>query len=259
MLGWTLAAAGLLAAALLLPGLRVDGVPGAFGVVAIVGVLNALAVDVDRIFRRSWLYAVPAGDVREPGQLGGLRSRAGVDPDRADRGRRARRPPQRLSAPGTPADGRRAGPAAAFRCGVPRLDVPTRRRAAHHPRAAALPADLDRSALGLKAVRVEEWGGLVWICLDPETEPLLSYLAPLPEHLACYHLDTFAIVVDQSVAWDCNWKVAVDAFHETYHNLATPPPAHAGRRRRQRPDRLLRPPLPLPAPVGRSGTGLPPT
>ena len=70
---------------------------------------------------------------------------------------------------------------------------------------------------------MEEWGGLVWICLDPEAEPLLSYLAPLPEHLACYHLDTFAIVADQSVAWDCNWKVAVDAFHETYHNLATHP------------------------------------
>ena len=44
MLGWTLAAAGLLAAAVLLPGLRVDGVPGAFGVVAVVGVLNALTV-----------------------------------------------------------------------------------------------------------------------------------------------------------------------------------------------------------------------
>ena len=44
MLGWTLAAAGLLAAAVLLPGLRVDGVLGAFGVVAVIGVLNALTV-----------------------------------------------------------------------------------------------------------------------------------------------------------------------------------------------------------------------
>jgi uncharacterized membrane protein YvlD (DUF360 family) len=44
MLGWTLAAAGLLAAAIVLPGLRVDGVLGAFGVVAVIGVLNALTV-----------------------------------------------------------------------------------------------------------------------------------------------------------------------------------------------------------------------
>jgi uncharacterized membrane protein YvlD (DUF360 family) len=44
LVGWTLAAAGLLAAAVVLPGLHVDGVPGAFGVVAVIGVLNALIV-----------------------------------------------------------------------------------------------------------------------------------------------------------------------------------------------------------------------
>jgi uncharacterized membrane protein YvlD (DUF360 family) len=42
--GWTLATAGLLAAAVLLPGLRLDGVLGAFGVAAVVGILNALIV-----------------------------------------------------------------------------------------------------------------------------------------------------------------------------------------------------------------------
>jgi uncharacterized membrane protein YvlD (DUF360 family) len=44
LVGWTLATAGLLTAALLLPGLRVDGVVGAFFVVAVIGILNALAV-----------------------------------------------------------------------------------------------------------------------------------------------------------------------------------------------------------------------
>jgi uncharacterized membrane protein YvlD (DUF360 family) len=42
--GWTLSTAGLLAAAVLLPGLRVDGILGAFGVAAVVGILNALIV-----------------------------------------------------------------------------------------------------------------------------------------------------------------------------------------------------------------------
>jgi len=42
--GWTLAVAGLLAAAVVLPGLGVDGVLGAFGVVAVIGILNALIV-----------------------------------------------------------------------------------------------------------------------------------------------------------------------------------------------------------------------
>ena len=44
LVGWTLAVAGLLAAALVLPGLRVEGVLGAFGIVAVVGVVNALIV-----------------------------------------------------------------------------------------------------------------------------------------------------------------------------------------------------------------------
>jgi uncharacterized membrane protein YvlD (DUF360 family) len=44
LLGWALATAGLLAAAVLLPGLHVDGLLGAFGVAAVVGILNALIV-----------------------------------------------------------------------------------------------------------------------------------------------------------------------------------------------------------------------
>ena len=46
VVGWLLAVAGLLAATLVLPGLRVDGVLGAFGVVAVIGILDALAVPV---------------------------------------------------------------------------------------------------------------------------------------------------------------------------------------------------------------------
>jgi uncharacterized membrane protein YvlD (DUF360 family) len=42
--GWTFATAGLLAAAVVLPGLRLDGIVGAFGVAAVVGILNALIV-----------------------------------------------------------------------------------------------------------------------------------------------------------------------------------------------------------------------
>jgi uncharacterized membrane protein YvlD (DUF360 family) len=44
VVGWALATAGLLAAAVLLPGLHADGLIGAFGVAAVVGILNALIV-----------------------------------------------------------------------------------------------------------------------------------------------------------------------------------------------------------------------
>jgi uncharacterized membrane protein YvlD (DUF360 family) len=44
--GWALATAGLLAAALFLPGLRIEGILGAFAVAAAIGILNALIVPV---------------------------------------------------------------------------------------------------------------------------------------------------------------------------------------------------------------------
>ena len=43
--------------------------------------------------------------------------------------------------------------------------------------------------LSLGAVRAECWGGFVFVNLDPDAEPLLDYLQPLPELLAAYHLD----------------------------------------------------------------------
>src|SRR5688500_12673757 len=41
ILGWVLAAAGLLIAAALLPGIEIDSASGALGVAAVVGILNA--------------------------------------------------------------------------------------------------------------------------------------------------------------------------------------------------------------------------
>src|SRR5581483_2818466 len=37
--------------------------------------------------------------------------------------------------------------------------------------------------IALKTVRVDTWGGWVWLCMDQETEPLLDYLGPVVDHL----------------------------------------------------------------------------
>jgi nitrite reductase/ring-hydroxylating ferredoxin subunit len=77
--------------------------------------------------------------------------------------------------------------------------------------------------LRLGAVRVDRWGGFVWICLDPEAPPLLDYLDPLPTLLAPYHLDQMRIRAYLSTVLPANWKVAVDAFNEGYHVQGTHP------------------------------------
>lgn len=62
-----------------------------------------------------------------------------------------------------------------------------------------------------------EWGGFVWFSLDPNVEPLETYLDPIPQHLTPYRFERMAWKRDITVEWDCNWKASVDAFNESYH------------------------------------------
>ncbi len=177
----------------------------------------------ERVWQRCWLYAVPAQDVAERGSWATFEigpesviiSRTEDDRLTAHfnvcqhRGRRLMDEPR--------------GRAGAFRC---KYHAWTYRlngslRTVLDPEVFSQGLDLD--SLGLPDVRVDTWGGLVWICFDPTTEALRDYLGVVPDHLACYALENYALTEDQSVRWDCNWKVAADAFHESYHTLATHP------------------------------------
>jgi nitrite reductase/ring-hydroxylating ferredoxin subunit len=77
--------------------------------------------------------------------------------------------------------------------------------------------------LGLGRVRVERWGGFVWVCLDADAPPLLEYLEPLPSLLAPYQLERMQLRTHLSTVLPANWKVAVDAFNEGYHVQGTHP------------------------------------
>ncbi|HKY92156.1 MAG TPA: aromatic ring-hydroxylating dioxygenase subunit alpha, partial [Nevskiaceae bacterium] len=70
----------------------------------------------------------------------------------------------------------------------------------------------------IQPVRVERYNGFLFVNLDPDAEPLLEYLDPLPLHLAHFPIEGRR----QRVAWarkvvPGNWKVAVEAFQEGYH------------------------------------------
>ena len=77
---------------------------------------------------------------------------------------------------------------------------------------AGLPADL-----GLRPVRVECWGGFVFVNMDLDAEPLLDFLDPLPTLLAPYRFDELRFRTYRSTIIDANWKAVVDAFNESYH------------------------------------------
>ena len=67
-------------------------------------------------------------------------------------------------------------------------------------------------------LRVETWGGFVFVNMDSDAAPLAEYLGVAADHLAPYDFArNFALALDYSFEWACNWKVGVDAFNEVYH------------------------------------------
>jgi len=75
----------------------------------------------------------------------------------------------------------------------------------------------------LSEVKVDTWGGWVWINMDPECEPLLDYLDPIPQMLEPFQLQNMRVRWRKWGIFDCNWKVAMEAFNETYHVETTHP------------------------------------
>jgi choline monooxygenase len=71
--------------------------------------------------------------------------------------------------------------------------------------------------LPLLRVRVDSWGPLVFVNLDPAAEPLAEYLDPVPADSAWADLGTFHCTAAVSIPARCNWKTLIDGFSETYH------------------------------------------
>ncbi|WP_067814667.1 aromatic ring-hydroxylating oxygenase subunit alpha [Nocardia inohanensis] len=67
------------------------------------------------------------------------------------------------------------------------------------------------------------WAGYVFVNPDREAVPLATYLGGVDKHLAHYKLEDRFKAVHVAKVVDCNWKVALEAFIESYHVIATHP------------------------------------
>mgnify|MGYP000308244498 CR=1 FL=1 len=79
----------------------------------------------------------------------------------------------------------------------------------------------DRTSLG--TVAVGEWGGFLWVNIDSNAGPLREYLEPAATMLDPFQLENMRCRWRKWVIFECNWKVAMEAFNETYHVSTTHP------------------------------------
>ncbi|HEX7750852.1 MAG TPA: SRPBCC family protein [Novosphingobium sp.] len=183
----------------------------------------------DRLWRKVWLQAGRIEDIPEVGNFitydilsdSVILVRTGVDEIRAyhnvcpHRGRRL---------VDTPAGQRNArGTRANFICGYHgwTFGIDGKNRYVEHQE------DWQGSLCGGRAdlgtVKVDTWGGWLWINLDPASGPLADFLDPAAAMLDPYQLQNMRPRWRKWIVFDCNWKVAMEAFAETYHVSTTHP------------------------------------
>lgn len=77
--------------------------------------------------------------------------------------------------------------------------------------------DFDPNEYGLLPIRIDSWGGFLFINFDRDAAPLADYLGDLPERVAPYRLAEMACARRKEYVMECNWKLFVENAKESYH------------------------------------------
>ena len=81
--------------------------------------------------------------------------------------------------------------------------------------------ELDDERTHLSPVKLDTWGGWIFINMDPDCESLREYLEPAASILDAFEFEKMRFKWRQWVIFDCNWKTAMEAFMEPYHVTGT--------------------------------------
>ena len=76
---------------------------------------------------------------------------------------------------------------------------------------------LDFSCRGLKPVRCEQFGRLVFVNFDDNAPSLIDWLGPVADEWAEFRFDTVRLAARHRFPLACNWKIAMEANTEVYH------------------------------------------
>ena len=75
----------------------------------------------------------------------------------------------------------------------------------------------DPSEYGLRAMRLDTWGGFVFVSFLPDIAPLAVHLGDFPQKFAGHHAERMRCVRRVSFDIAGNWKLVLENAVETYH------------------------------------------
>ena len=75
----------------------------------------------------------------------------------------------------------------------------------------------DKSEFPLRALKVEEWHGLVFVDPSGSAGPLSAHLAGLEERVGPYRLETLEVRGRHDYVIKANWKIITENYQECYH------------------------------------------
>jgi len=80
---------------------------------------------------------------------------------------------------------------------------------------------LSKEDTDLVPVQVGEWGGWVWINMDPHCQPLDKFLSPMSEMCELFEFEKLRPAWYKTAVVEANWKTTLHAFTEFYHVQTT--------------------------------------
>ena len=95
-------------------------------------------------------------------------------------------------------------------------------KAVYTPQIFAL-ENLDKTDLRLRECRLETWGGCAFINLDDNAPPLRTSIEPFATMHDLWHVESLRTEWWLAARLPVNWKLAMEAFMEGYHVMATHP------------------------------------
>ena len=82
---------------------------------------------------------------------------------------------------------------------------------------------IDKENFALPALRVDTWGGWIFVNIDGQAPLLREYLGVMVDHFERWAPENTYKALHIKKVIHCNWKIAHEAFIESYHTVATHP------------------------------------